>query len=31
MLLGHSSAADTERYTAVDSDEIRAKMMAALN
>lgn len=29
-LLGHSSVATTERYTAVDDDEIRAAMMAAL-
>jgi integrase len=29
VLLGHSSVATTERYTAVDSDEIRAAMMAA--
>lgn len=28
-LLGHSSVATTERYTAVDSDEIRAAAMAA--
>lgn len=28
-LLGHSSVATTERYTAVDADEIRAAMMAA--
>ncbi|KAA1251740.1 tyrosine-type recombinase/integrase [Mycobacterium simiae] len=28
-LLGHSSVATTERYTAVDDDEIRAAMMAA--
>lgn len=30
-LLGHSSVATTERYTAVDSDEIRAAMMSALD
>jgi hypothetical protein len=30
-LLGHSSVATTERYTAVDDDEIRAAMMAALD
>ncbi|WP_428339984.1 tyrosine-type recombinase/integrase [Mycobacterium sp.] len=30
-LLGHSSVATTERYTAVDSDEIRAAAMAALS
>lgn len=29
-LLGHSSIATTERYTAVDDDEIRAAAMAAL-
>jgi integrase len=29
MLLGHSSVATTERYCAVDDDEIRAAMMAA--
>lgn len=29
-LLGHSSVATTERYTAVDDDEIRAAMMSAL-
>lgn len=29
-ILGHSSVATTERYTAVDDDEIRAAMMAAL-
>ncbi|KMO82294.1 tyrosine-type recombinase/integrase [Mycolicibacterium chlorophenolicum] len=29
-LLGHSSVATTERYTAVDDDEIRAAAMAAL-
>jgi integrase len=29
MLLGHASVATTERYTAVDDDEIRAAMMAA--
>jgi site-specific recombinase XerD len=28
-LLGHSSVATTERYTAVDDDEIRAAAMAA--
>ncbi|WP_336622215.1 tyrosine-type recombinase/integrase [Mycobacterium marseillense] len=28
-LLGHSSVATTERYTAVDDEEIRAAMMAA--
>jgi integrase len=28
-LLGHSSVATTERYTAVDDDEIRAAMMSA--
>lgn len=31
MLLGHSSVATTERYTAVDDDEIRAAAMAALS
>jgi integrase/recombinase XerC len=30
MLLGHESIATTERYTAVDGDEIRAAMMSAL-
>lgn len=30
-LLGHSSVATTERYTAVDDDEIRAAAMAASN
>lgn len=29
-LLGHLSVATTERYTAVDDDEVRAAMMAAL-
>lgn len=29
-LLGHSSVATTERYTAVDADEVRAAMMSAL-
>lgn len=29
VLLGHSSVATTERYTAVDDDEIRAAMMSA--
>jgi integrase/recombinase XerC len=29
-LLGHASIATTERYTAVDDDEIRAAMMAAI-
>jgi integrase len=29
VLLGHESIATTERYTAVDDDEIRATMMAA--
>jgi integrase len=29
-LLGHASIATTERYTAVDDDEIRAAMMSAL-
>jgi site-specific recombinase XerD len=29
-LLGHSSVAATERYTAVDDDEIRAAMMPAI-
>jgi integrase/recombinase XerC len=29
MLLGHASVATTERYTAVDDDEIRAAMEAA--
>jgi integrase/recombinase XerC len=28
VLLGHSSVATTERYTAVDADEIRAAMAA---
>jgi site-specific recombinase XerD len=27
---GHASIATTERYTAVDDDEIRAAMMAAI-
>lgn len=31
VLLGHSSVATTERYTAVDGDEIRAAMMSALS
>ncbi|OBB33069.1 integrase [Mycolicibacterium peregrinum] len=30
-LLGHSSVATTERYTAVDHDEVRAAMLAALD
>ena len=30
-LLGHASVATTERYTAVDDNEIRAAMMAALS
>lgn len=30
QLLGHSNLAVTERYTALDDDEIRAAMMAAL-
>lgn len=30
VLLGHSSVATTERYTAVDDDEIRAAMMSAM-
>jgi integrase/recombinase XerC len=30
-LLGRSSVATTERYTAVDDDEIRAAMMATLS
>lgn len=30
-LLGHSSVATTERYTAVDDDEIRAAMMSAMS
>jgi integrase/recombinase XerC len=30
-LLGHASIATTERYTAVDDDEIRAAMMAAVS
>lgn len=30
VLLGHSSVATTERYTAVDDDEVRAAAMAAL-
>lgn len=29
ILLGHSSVATTERYTAVDEDEVRAAMMSA--
>ncbi|MGP4058771.1 tyrosine-type recombinase/integrase [Mycobacterium sp. 4D054] len=29
MLLGHSSVATTQRYTAVEDDEVRAAMMAA--
>jgi site-specific recombinase XerD len=29
VLLGHASIVTTERYTAVDDDEIRAAMMAA--
>ena len=28
-LLGHASVATTQRYTAVDDDEVRAAMMAA--
>jgi len=28
-LLGHASIATTERYTAIDDDEIRAAAMAA--
>jgi integrase/recombinase XerC len=31
VLLGHSSVATTERYTAVDADEIRAAMVSAAN
>jgi integrase/recombinase XerC len=30
-LLGHASVATTERYTAVDDDEVRAAMMSALD
>ena len=30
VLLGHASIVTTERYTAVDDDEIRAAMMAAI-
>jgi site-specific recombinase XerD len=30
VLLGHASIATTERYTAVDDDEIRAAMEAAM-
>jgi site-specific recombinase XerC len=30
VLLGHTSIATTERYTAVDDDEIRAAMLSAL-
>jgi integrase len=30
VLLGHASVATTQRYTAVDDDEIRAAMMAAI-
>lgn len=29
-LLGHANVAITERYTAVDDDEMRAAMMAAV-
>ncbi|OBK04066.1 recombinase XerD [Mycolicibacterium fortuitum] len=29
MLLGHASVATTQRYLAVDDDEIRAAMMGA--
>jgi hypothetical protein len=29
VLLGHASIATTERYTAVDTDEVRAAMMSA--
>jgi integrase/recombinase XerC len=31
VLLGHSSVATTERYTAVDNDEIRAAMLSAID
>lgn len=31
VLLGHESIATTERYTAVDDDELRAAMTAALD
>lgn len=31
VLLGHTSIATTERYVAVDDDEVRAAMMAALS
>lgn len=31
ILLGHESVATTERYTAVDDDEVRAAMMSALD
>ncbi|MHC9294173.1 tyrosine-type recombinase/integrase [Mycobacterium sp. LTG2003] len=31
QLLGHASVATTERYTAVNDDEMRAAMMAAMN
>lgn len=30
VLMGHSSIATTERYLAVDDDEVRAAMLAAL-
>jgi site-specific recombinase XerD len=30
VLLGHASIATTERYLAVDDDEIRAAMVAAV-
>jgi integrase/recombinase XerC len=30
-LLGHTSIATTERYTAVDDDEIRAAALAAMS
>jgi integrase/recombinase XerC len=30
VLLGHTSIATTERYTAVDDSEIRAAMVAAV-
>lgn len=29
ILLGHTSVATTQRYTAVDEDEVRAAMMSA--
>ena len=31
LRLGHASIATTERYTAVDDDEMRAAMMSAMD